>query len=211
MLCIVSAIYSETKTLVDLTGAGEIAPNVWRSEKNGVIISALGVGYLTAAIELQSLLNEFTEIDRVLFCGTAGVYAEIDTLKVGQLVQCYGTKLADGAAEMTWSHYADILNREEIKSDLYWGCGLSSVSVLTALTLTLSDELAGVLARNTQCELENMELFGIASVCKRRGIPWDSILGITNTVGKDGSSSWVKNHNMLERLACQFIFQEITE
>jgi nucleoside phosphorylase len=197
MLAIVSAIQDEIYTIVnELNAEKQFEENSWVSKKHDVYILPLGVGYLTAAIRLQQFYSQHPEINSVLFCGTAGSYK--GSKDIGSIVQCRSTLLADAAAEVELSHYAPVLERDELQSTLKLDLDLLSGKVLTALTLTKSAETAKKMTLNTGCDFENMELYGIASVSRLLKLKWNSILGITNKVGKKGHVEWFKNHKSLE-------------
>lgn len=197
MLAIVSAIQDEVSTIIKALDAKKTnEKNSWMSEKHQVHILPLGVGYLTAAIRLQQFCYQHPEIKSVLFCGTAGSYK--GSKDTGTVVQCKSTLLADAAAEVELSHYAPVLERDELQPTLKLDLDLLSGKVLTALTLTKSVETAKKMTLNTGCDFENMELYGIASVSRLLKLKWNSILGITNKVGKNGHVEWFKNHKSLE-------------
>jgi len=197
MLAIVSAIKDEVLTIIKELQAEKL-PNTeaWISKENSVYILPLGVGFLAVAIKLQQFCYQHPEINSVLFCGTAGSYQ--DRNHIGQLVGCQSTVLADAAAEQKLSLYAPILERGALQPTLKLDLDLPSGKVLTALTLTKSDEVAVNMAQNTNSEFENMELYGIASVSKLLNLKWNSILGITNKVGENGHVEWFKNHRSIE-------------
>lgn len=201
-LSIVSAIPSEVRELVEQTGAiKESDKNIWRQKELNLIIASVGVGYLEAAINLQILLNQNREIKSVIFCGTAGVYQETERLAIGQLASCESTLLCDGAAELKQSQYVPILKREEVSTTLPMDLPVQSAKVVTALTLTINDQLANIIRKQTDGELENMELYGIARVCEELSIPWNALLGVTNKVGSSGHEGWLKNHEKMENLS----------
>ncbi|MBT4289097.1 MAG: hypothetical protein HOD92_17360 [Deltaproteobacteria bacterium] len=197
MLAIVSAIKDEVSTIITELQAEKL-PNeaAWISKKNAVYILPLGVGFLAAAIKLQQFYYQHPEINSVLFCGTAGSYK--DRNHIGKLVLCQSTILADAAAELKLSLYAPVLEREALQPTLKLDLDLTSGKILTALTLTKSDEAADNIAQNTNSDFENMELYGIASVSKLLNLKWNSILGITNKVGRNGHVEWFKNHRPIE-------------
>ncbi len=206
MICVVSAIDSEITELVKLTKAVKTEGDIWVCPEQSLIISSLGVGYLTAAIRLQYLLNLHQETDNVLFCGTAGIYNKESDLGIGDVVQSHSTCLCDGAAEIGLSVYTSILKRGSIESDMLMNRPKKKVKVLTALSFTKSNDLATKLYSNTNCDIENMELYGIASVCQGGRVRWNSMLGLTNFVGENGHLEWITNHLDVEKSVCHRVF-----
>jgi nucleoside phosphorylase len=211
MICIVSAISSEIKELLTLTHAKKIeTQDIWVVPDGSAVISPLGVGYLTAAIHLQALLIRYPEIGAVIFCGTAGIYDKSSDLEIGQVVQCKDTMLCDGAAELGFSVYASIMKRDSIDTDFSIAVPKIKVSALTALTLTKQDRLAEKFHENTGCDVENMELYGIASVCRLHHITWNAMLGLSNFVGGNGHKEWLENHSAVEKIVCRHIFDHLS-
>lgn len=200
MFAIVSAIKDEIVTIIKELEADKLDnENIWLSKQQNVYILPLGVGYLTAAINLQRFCYQHPEVKSVLFCGTAGAYHDED--QIGSVVQCSSTILVDAAAEIKLSLYAPILPREALNPTLKLDMDLHSGKVLTALTLTKSNETAKEMVQNTDSEFENMELYGIACVSILLKLKWNSILGITNKVGKNGHVEWYNNHKTVEAKA----------
>ncbi|PCI30640.1 MAG: hypothetical protein COB67_01435 [SAR324 cluster bacterium] len=211
MICIVSAIPSEIEELIRLTDSQPTAqPNTWIHQEKGFILAAVGVGYLEAAIRLQQLLTSFPQVRQVLFCGTGGIYQETEGLNIGELYLCQETILCDGAAELGFSKYVPILPHQAIPADLELAIPCKKVRVVTALTLTTDDNLSNVIAQNTGGEVENMELYGIASLCQQLRIPWAGLLAITNRVGSQGHKQWLENHRHLEikagKMLAKYVF-----
>ncbi|MBU3917296.1 hypothetical protein KKA14_17320 [bacterium] len=211
MLCVISAIFSEISRLVELTGAQLIEDSIWYSEQKDLLVVSAGVGYLESAIQLQSLLFRFTDIKKVIFCGSAGVYPGVNTIKTGDVCLCQETILCDSAAEIGLGLYASILPRNAIQSNLEINDSLCSSRVLTTLSLTANDDLAISLRQNTKADLENMELYGIASVCQKHSVLWNAILGITNIVGCNGHQEWSRNFRAMGKLASDFLFKNMKE
>jgi nucleoside phosphorylase len=52
--------------------------------------------------------------------------------------------------------------------------------------------------------VENMELYGVAKVVTERGLPWQSLLGITNYVHEAGHEEWQKSHKQVSKKLCDF-------
>ncbi len=211
MLCIVSAIFSEISRLVDLTNAQPVENNIWHSDQKELLIVSAGVGYLESAIQLQALLFRFTNIQKVIFCGSAGVYPGVKTTKTGDVCLCQDTILCDSAAEMKMGLYASILPRNAIQSSLEVKSSLQPLRVLTSLSLTSDNDVSKTLQQNTKADLENMELYGIASVCQKHAILWNAILGITNTVGKHGHVEWQQNFKAMGKQTGDALFRCIKQ
>lgn len=211
MLCIASAITFETEKLVKRIGAKKGGNEaIWLSPHPDLLITITGVGYLASAIRLMQVLHRFPAIDRLIFTGSAGVYPGVSVIRPGDLCSCRHTVLGDGAAELQLSQYARPLPRQAIPSTFPIPGQLYSATVATLLSLTASDTLAASLNINLQAELENMELYGVAEVCRQKSVAWNAVLGVTNRVGKDGHQEWQENYRILADKTGSYLFDLLT-
>ncbi|MCG8337960.1 MAG: hypothetical protein MJE63_25950 [Proteobacteria bacterium] len=194
MLCLISAIETELRWLIEKLGARQETGNkIWFASQPDVIIAPVGVGFLESAINVNKLLDIYPQINKLLFTGSAGVYPNISSIKPGDICSCLETVLADGAAEHGFSLYAEPLPRTAIPATFQLGNDLYPSKIATLLTLTQSDALAETIQKKLNVELETMELYGIAQVCRKRSLPWNAIIGITNQVGSSGHLQWRKS------------------
>lgn len=198
MLCVASAIAIETEKLVQKTGAKKKrGDTLWYSPQHKLVIMTTGVGFLASAIRLMKILYRYSAIDRLIFTGSAGVYPGVTSIQPGDICSCRHTVLGDGAAELQLSQYAQLLTRQAIPSTFPLPDQLYSATVATILSLTTSDTLAARLNINLQTELENMELYGLAEVCRQKSVAWNAILGVTNHVGEHGHREWMETKQTL--------------
>lgn len=208
MLCIVSAIPEELEQLLSRL---EAKPNEKGRVEVGdsLILSPVGIGYLEAAMQLTEMLDEYPGVERLIFTGSAGVYPGVQSVEINQLTCCKETMLFDGAAESGQSSYAPPLPRGPIKSNLPLIDDLYPATFGTGISLTKNDDLADLIHQSLAVELETMELFGVATVCQRRSIPWNAVFGVTNIVGKEGHRQWKLNFKKSAMLAGDFIYERI--
>ncbi len=198
MLCLVSAVVTEISWLIEQLAAEKDGKNqVWFASNPDVILAPVGVGYLESAIVLNRILERFPLIDRLIFTGSAGVYPNVEKVNTGDLCSCLETTLGDGAAEAGLSLYAEPLPRNPIAASSQLVSELYPAKVATLLTLTQSDILATTIQQNMDMELETMELYGIATVCHQKSLPWNTVLGITNRVGSSGHVEWKKTFRQM--------------
>lgn len=211
MNLVVSAIASELAFLIDQTGATTCSDEIelYWSERYNLLLSPVGIGYLNAALNLQSLLKRRQEVTQVIFCGTAGVYPKYQQeIAIGTLVTAEETQWLDGASELGASRYASLLKKEIYPCESLLFSKLPAVKVATLLGLTASEGLASEISKQGH-QVENMELFGIAKVCKRENIRCAAILGVTNGVGPLGHSQWRDHHIAVEKDAGKMLFSLI--
>jgi nucleoside phosphorylase len=199
MLLIISAIYSEIELIIKELKASQISENAWATNDKKVLLSSVGVGSIDAAINLQYIFFQYPQIEKVVFCGTAGAYLKNSNFKIGTIYIGKETFLCDGAAEMKLSQYAFYMSQQGLKSDFNLKQNIEKAKVATTLTITKDDNLASIIARNTKADLENLELFGLAKVCVLHKKVWTAILGVTNYIGKEGHLQWKQNHKRLEK------------
>lgn len=211
MLLIVSAIPSEIESLVELTEAtrNHVEPTVYFSSKYNVLMAPVGIGFLNAALGLQKILFGKKKVRKVIFCGTAGVYPDHESsFPVGESVQASGTTLFDSASELEQSRYPSLLKEERFDAS---GAReeLATARVATVMGITATEELASRISTSGHCEVENMELYGIAKVCSDYQVEWSAQLGITNVVGSQGHKQWMCHHKRIEQKNSEVLFNYI--
>lgn len=212
MLCLISAIETELRWLIEKLGAKQDTDNeIWFACHPDLIIAPVGVGFLESAITLNNLLDRFPQINKLLFTGSAGVYPNTSVISPGDICGCLETVLADGAAEHGFSLYAEPLPRATIPATLQLTYDLYPAKIATLLTLTQSDALAETIQKNLNVELETMELYGIARVCEKRSLPWNCVIGITNQVGSSGHLQWRNSFREIAVKTGEFLLDHIKD
>lgn len=181
---LVSAISEEMGSLV------QIFPN------NLVV----GVGNLTAALQLSEYLNNHPRIEEILFIGSCGTYdpklcsfpntASGDEYFYHELGEFYG-----------YSHRPDLLPhksnsiRGSIGDSIVTKLSISSYSVNSPNSLSLVDKSA-IPNFPSNIILENMEVFGLSLVAEKKKKGFTSLFAVTNQVGPKGSLDWKKNYKI---------------
>lgn len=209
MLCITSAIPDEIRRLVELTAASPKGENRWIDDSRNLLFATLGIGYLESSVQLNQLVTDYPAIKHVVFTGSAGVYPNSTEIRIGDLCNSIDTILCDGAAELGLSAYIPIADYGPIEAATTIDQSLPSVRVATVISITTDDTLAAAMATKKVAAAENMELFGIARICREKSIPWNACLGITNEVGSKGRSQWLENHKKVADHCCTHIFDLI--
>ena len=74
------------------------------------------------------------------------------------------------------------------------------VTALNPPSITTSSELAKQFAQHA--EVENLEIAGVAVASEQAGLPWCSVLGVSNEVGQLAHEQW-KSHHKSASLAAQ--------
>ncbi len=165
MLCIISAFSKEIEPLLSRSGASKKDNNLWTIDRKQILIAAVGIGFLEASLNLNKILTLHSEIRSVIFTGSAGVYPDVPDIEIDDLCTCSDTILCDGAAEMGLGLYASILPKDPLEASYKKIEAKRRARVATLLSLTKDNGLANTIRNNTNAELENMELYGIAKTC----------------------------------------------
>ena len=208
MFVIVSAWKQEINPILENSQILESLKNqCWKVRINNtnLLMTSLGVGYLEAAIQLQSLIHRFPEIDQVLFVGTGGAYAPDYDMISNPLILCKSVVLSDTSAILGTSLLPPLVFLKPLISTFEFSDLIPRVKVATLLSLTLDSMVSEKIQKRLSCQIENMELYGIARVCSKYNIQWDAVLGVTNKVGPNGSKDWKKNHKIRELSIGEFI------
>jgi nucleoside phosphorylase len=145
----------------------------------------LGVGYLEAAINLQTILHNET-ISQIIFLGTAGSYS--DNLSIGDIVTVRKSslllRLQGSYSPIVYDDFVSNLNDTKFKQ----------VTCLSSLEIS-NDETMGqeIYQRYKEKYLvENMELYAVAKIATLYNIPWEAYLGITNYINANAHQDWVR-------------------
>lgn len=159
-------------------------------EAEGFLLRPLGIGFLEAAINLAEILNS-KRIDQVFFLGTAGSY--LKNLEFNSIVSISSTMLLNLGALQELS-YVPIQQEEfklnQIKNHLQAKC-LSSLEI--SKDQSISTLIKEKFSSTDEFIVENMELYGIAKVCKQHGIPLTAFLAVTNYIDANAHDDWLRN------------------
>lgn len=172
----------------------------------------LGIGYLEAAINLTLFLNKNSEAPKkIIFIGTAGLISNIELdwsnpiYSVNEISLNLTASLRHEAyIPAPYPHFRAQGIRE-----------LPQCKCISSLEITQSRKLSDFLVANyknnsTKNEnaveeiplLENMELYGVASVAEKFKIPYSAILAVSNKTDENAHSDWERNHRRTSELAC---------
>ncbi len=181
----------------------------WNEELKAVsadaLQAALGIGYLEAALELNRILNQHSEINEIIFLGTCGSYNQ--ELNIGDLVEVSSVSLLERGAVLGLAYSvreADCFTSfamTSLQGDCHAASQLAMTPCLCSLEITNSSELSARILEH-YCftkAVENMELYGVARVATERGIKWSARLGVTNYADLNAHRDWVKNQQQVSK------------
>ena len=172
-----------------------------------------GVGNLASALSLQEYIFEHTEINSVVFAGSAGFYH--DRFATGQIV-CSGSFYSiNPAATRGLIKIPEIMTTNidthavpeltTVLSDVARG-KTNSFSGITIYDPGMED-----LEKLKDIDFENMETFGLASVCYRQNKNFTALYCLTNKVGSDGSAGWQSNWKKCSISLQNFLISALSE
>lgn len=181
LLC--SAFVPEIQVLRDTVAA---APNV--------VTATLGVGLVSAASRISSIL-EHHSISRILFTGTCGVLTP-SPISIGDVVRAKTVYTGDVAAFSDATLIPDALPTSDAPARFMTPpTPMPECDVFSPLSITHSEDGATVLRHQFPAGIvENLECFAVAWNATLRAIPFEAILGVTNTIGPNGHAEWLAHH-----------------
>lgn len=202
---------------VDRLVAGEAVPlgdqAAGVSRRRAFEVLEAGIGSVAAAVSVQArLLNPaLPPITEILFLGSAGVY---DAAVRGRGARfAYSTRFCKrdlaaikGEARLPGVTGDVIESRPGVFARELTARRPEFVSGVTNST----DSVSLVSLQVTECDFENLEVYGIAYVCKRYEIDFAALLALTNAVGPDGSDEWRANYREMSLELQQIVLDSLT-
>ena len=190
---------------------GLLAEALSSSTEYSVAVAGIGSVACALAVEAELAVGGTGE---VLFVGSAGLYPGHDPNRERNPALAGLARLRPGFASLGCIAVSTRFARHDLS--ILWGHarvpGPMADRVRTKAG-PLGMRLAGqpdVLEGATNCpdavslalpegleieeSFENMEAFGAAVACLRRGVPFSAVFSLTNLVGPEGSTQWFRNH-----------------
>ena len=159
-----------------------------------VIVRSCGIGKLESAISLYEIIAEYSEVEEVVFLGSAGAY-------VNKGVSCISSNhftQIDLSVKEGRSKKPDLMSSEITSRAGPLGLYLSEKLELSPGTVNTTDSITLVSTElfpaNTY---ENLEAYGLAYVANKLSIPFSCIMPVTNTVSPSGSDEWRRNFRIM--------------
>jgi nucleoside phosphorylase len=203
-----------TRTLVVSAFGPEIAPlrRLVRGGR-GLVTATVGIGAVDAAVGAARAIAT-ARAQRVIFVGTAGVYAHArPSLAIGSAAVA-GEIHAVSTAVLRAEGYLPSLvvvraeTSTELRAALSTGPGgpaAAIASVACPSAITRSARLGREMAASTGAALENLEAFAVGRAAAAAGLPFAAVLGVANRVGPGGHRQWLEHHQTASRAACRLI------
>ena len=159
----------------------------------------LGIGLVEATVSLTDYLRSH-EVSTVIFTGTAGAYPS-SGYQIGDCVTSSKFKLVGSASALEQAYFPEKMSQALSFNEPSWNT-LPNVVSGTVVEITKSLSLSEKIASIYNVDVEHMEVFGLASVCKRFNTEFFSVFGISNCVYEKSHIEWV-THNRDASLTAQ--------
>lgn len=161
-----------------------------------------GVGSIEAAANLARYL-ETSNVENVIFLGSCG--ASDTDIELLSLVVSSNVHLSERSLVEEDSYLPEIMSKELAASSGLLGL-FSGVNVGIFYSATGITCFEGFF----EDAFENLELFGIATACSQKDIPWVAVSCVTNHVGPNAHSEWKKNFQAAAEKIAEFIKQNLS-
>lgn len=175
----------------------------------GVHLEPVGIGAVDAAAGAARAIAAHRPT-RVLFVGTAGVYAParracpVGTAVVAGDVHCVSTAALAGDGYVPAPLVMRVAASPKLAAALVGG-ETELAAVACPLAITRSAGLARRIVAATGASLENLELFAVARAAALAGVEVAAVLGVANRVGPAAHREWLANHRRASRAACAVV------
>lgn len=204
------------RTLVVSAFEPEIAPLRRRlAGRRDVHTAPVGIGAIEAAIGATRAIAA-TGAGRVIFVGTAGVYARgRAAIPIGG-VAIAGDIAAVSTAALRGDGYLPAPVPMRCRTSVALTAALTAAlgdagraprSVACPLAVTRTVALGRLIADATGADLENLEVFAVARAALGAGLEFGAVLGVANRVGPSGHREWLEHHRAVSRTACDLLWR----
>lgn len=170
-----------------------------------VVTATLGVGLVSAASSISSIL-ENQSITRILFTGTCGLLTPTP-IALGAIVRAKTIYSGDVTSFTGENFIPDIMPITVTPTRFMKPkTPLQDCDVFSPLSITHSTGGADVLRKRFPDGVaENLECFAVAWNAAQREIPFEAILGVSNTIGPVGHAEWLTHHERVSQAVQEWI------
>lgn len=174
--------------------------------KNKIDIRSCGVGLIDSAINTSKILNN-KNYDGVIFIGSSGT----SNKKINLLDIVVSKEVFLASPTKTTASYIPKILKNKFTATKDWlklaeSTSLhASQSFYSPIEITKSKSLANIFLKKYAASCENLELFSIAATASCYNVKWIAISCITNYIGKESHTQWLKNKKNAARLSSKFL------
>jgi nucleoside phosphorylase len=163
-----------------------------------VIAKTIGVGMAVAGAGAANRIQQLSP-RAVVLLGSCGIYPcgveyfPLDIL-VPSRFHLFDPSVAAGKAEFPDPMQTVLDPHPLLTAGLVASGGgrCRSAPLATTLAITTDDAIAHAVHPATGLEGENLEAFPVALACRAAEVPFAAVLGVTNVVGSQGRTDWLK-------------------
>lgn len=163
-----------------------------------IIAKTIGVGMAVAGAGAANRIHQLNP-RAVVLLGSCGIYpCGIEYFPLDILVpnrfHLFDPSVAAGKAEFPGPMQTVLDPNAMLAAGLlaFSGPRARSAPLATTLAITTDDAIARAVHPATGLEGENLELFPVALACAAAELPFAAVLGVTNMVGSQGRTDWIK-------------------
>lgn len=174
-----------------------------------VVTATLGVGLVSAASRISSIM-EYLSVSRILFTGTCGILMP-SLISIGDIVRAKTIYSGDVESFNGENRIPDIMPTTVPPARFITPRKpVQDCDVLSPLSITHSKGGANVLRKQFPDGIaENLECFAVAWNAAQRGIPFEAILGVSNTIGPAGHAEWTAHHEHTSKITQEMVYELI--
>ena len=200
-ILLVSAWWPECEQLALWCGANRSQPlaagETLECAQKDALVVCTGIGVVAAAVCVTRVLADYSSIESVVFCGTAGHYNK--NVSAGSVFFSAESVFSDAGVVQNKSYFPPHRDRSQklfcsafADSHFVLPVGVQNAKCLTVPAITEAPDLCTLFLE--LAELEHLEFHGIAAAAQSAGKKWAGFFGVSNTVGPDSHAQWKKNH-----------------
>jgi nucleoside phosphorylase len=161
-----------------------------------VVCATIGVGLPAAGSGAMRHLRD-TKPRSMVLLGSCGMYPHVGHAPLDLLVP-RSVQLIDPSVVAGKAAFPEPM-QTTLEADEALSHGLATCTpdakrgaLATTMSITTDDVLAARLGKKTGTVAENLEAFSVVLACAAAGVPFASVLAVTNTVGSQGRKQWAK-------------------
>lgn len=163
-----------------------------------IVAKTIGVGMAVAGAGTANRIHQLNP-RAVIVLGSCGVYpCGVEYYPLDMVIpnrfQLFDPSAAAGKAEFPAPMQTVLDPHALLSAGLLASAGVRSraAPLATTLAITTDDAIARAVHPATGLEAENLELFPVALACAAAEVPFAAVLGVTNVVGSQGRTDWIK-------------------
>jgi nucleoside phosphorylase len=163
-----------------------------------IVAKTIGVGMAVAGAGTANRIHQLSP-RAVILLGSCGVYPcgieyyPLDIV-IPNRFQLFDPSAAAGKAEFPPPMQTVLEPHALLSTGLLASAGARSraAPLANTLAITIDDAIARAVHPAAGLEAENLEAFPVALACAAAEVPFAAVLGVTNVVGSQGRTDWLK-------------------